>query len=346
MVASPAWASHDALLPRSDGRMGPGAALALLAHAGLIGALALGLNWRLPQPTVVASVELWSAVPQAAAPAPLPAAALPPPAPVVVLPPPVPARPTTPSPPGPAARAAVQAAEREAEQAADRDAAIVVEQAKQRRLVRQAEAARKTQEAAEQAREAQAAAKAVAKLEAKAQAKADAAQAKLDAKARDDKRKLDLTNQAALRERREKEAKEAKAAETKAQDAQLALQREANLKRMLGQAGATGAAGAANASTGTAARDAAPSQAYAGRIRAYIKPNIVLTAEVSGNPVTEVEVKLAPDGSVISRRISKPSSSPAWDSTVLRAIDRTATLPRDADGRVPPVMLLVFPRQE
>ena len=72
----------------------------------------------------------------------------------------------------------------------------------------------------------------------------------------------------------------------------------------------------------------------------------MLTAEVSGNPIAEVEVKLAPDGGVISRRITKPSTSPAWDATVLRAIDRTATLPRDIDGRVPAVMLMVFPRQE
>jgi hypothetical protein len=31
---------------------------------------------------------------------------------------------------------------------------------------------------------------------------------------------------------------------------------------------------------------------------------------------------------------------------VLRAIDRTATLPRDIDGRIPPTMILVFPRRE
>ena len=337
-MASPAWASHDALLPRRDARIGQGAALAVLAHAGLIGALALGLNWRLPRPDVVVSAELWSAVPQVAAPTPTPA----------------PERPAAPPPPSPAARAAAQAAEREAkhaaereaEHAAEREAAIAVEQAKQRRLARQAELARKTQDAAEQARQAQAQANA----DAKAQAKADAAaQVKRDAKARDDKRKQDQASQAALREREAKAAKEdkeAKAAEAKAQDAVLAQQREANLKRMLGQAGASGAAAVANATSGTAARDAAPSQAYAGRIRAYIKPNIVLTADVSGNPITEVEVKLAPDGSVISRRISKPSASPAWDTTVLRAIDRTGTLPRDTDGRVPPVMTLVFPRQE
>ena len=58
------------LLPRHDSRLGLGAALALLAHGGLIGALALGLNWRLPVPDSVMSAELWSAVPQQAAPAP------------------------------------------------------------------------------------------------------------------------------------------------------------------------------------------------------------------------------------------------------------------------------------
>ena len=117
---------------------------------------------------------------------------------------------------------------------------------------------------------------------------------------------------------------------------------------MLGQAGATGAGASAstNHATGNAARDAAPSAGYAGRIKARIKPNIVLPAEVSGNPIAEVEVKIAPDGSITGRRVSKSSGNPVWDETVLRAIDRTATLPRDTDGRVPPTMILVFPRRE
>ena len=125
------------------------------------------------------------------------------------------------------------------------------------------------------------------------------------------------------------------------QEANTAKQREENLKRMLGQAGATGAANA----TGNAARDAAPSAAYAGRIKARIKPNIVLTQEVLGNPIAEVEVRCAPDGSIVGRRIVKTSGNPVWDDTVLRAIDRTAKLPLD-NGQILPSMLLVFPRQE
>jgi colicin import membrane protein len=51
-------------------------------------------------------------------------------------------------------------------------------------------------------------------------------------------------------------------------------------------------------------------------------------------------VKVAPDGTITGRRLTKSSGNPAWDEAVLRAIDRTGTLPRDIDGRVPPSMLL------
>jgi colicin import membrane protein len=97
---------------------------------------------------------------------------------------------------------------------------------------------------------------------------------------------------------------------------------------------------------GSAARDAAPTAGYAGRIRAAVKANILLPVELTGNPVAEVEVKCAPDGSVISHRISKSSGNPVWDETVRRAIDKTRVLPRDIDGRIPATMILVFPRQE
>ena len=304
--------AQDALRPHADSRLGLGAVLALLAHGGLVGALALGLNWRLPQAPVAASAELWAAVPQAAAPAPPPAPA---PAPV-----PAPKPQPTPVPPGPSA--------------AEREAAIALEKALTRKQELDAQAARLAREAAERERQRLADDKAQSRQR-ELQARADKAE-----KAAEDKR------QKAAAEQREKARLEA---EAKAQDAVLAKQREENLKRMLGQAGATGNAAGNTGNTGNsgnAARDAAPSAAYAGKIKAFIKPNIRLPVEVTGNPVTEVEVKLAPDGTVISRRVVKPSGNASWDNTVLRAIDITATLPRDVDGRVPPTMLLVFPRQE
>ena len=292
----PAALERDALLPRADARLGLGALLALLAHGGLVGALALGLNWRLPQPDVLASAELWAAVPQVAAPAPTPA---PTPAP------PPPERRPEPAPPKPVPPKPVEA---------DRDAEIALEKAAKRKKEQQA-----AREAAEREKRAQ-------------------EKALLLKKAAEDKRLADekiAQRQAALEDQR-KQAKEAAL-----QDANTAKQREENLKRMLGQAGATGAANA----TGNAARDASPSAAYAGRIKARIKPNIVLTQEVVGNPIAEVEVRCAPDGSIVGRRIVKTSGNPVWDDTVLRAIDRTAKLPLD-NGQILPTMILVFPRQE
>ncbi len=294
----PAALERDALLPRADARLGLGALLALLAHGGLVGALALGLNWRLPQPDVLASAELWAAVPQVAAP---------PPAPTPAPTPPQPERRPEPAPPKPVPPKPVEA---------DRDAEIALEKAAKRKKEQQA-----AREAAEREKRAQ-------------------EKALLLKKAAEDKRLADekiaqRQRQAALEDQR-KQAQEAAL-----QDANTAKLREENLKRMLGQAGATGAANA----TGNAARDAAPSAAYAGRIKARIKPNIVLTQEVVGNPIAEVEVRCAPDGSIVGRRIIKTSGNPVWDDTVLRAIDRTAKLPLD-NGQILPTMILVFPRQE
>ena len=153
-----------------------------------------------------------------------------------------------------------------------------------------------------------------------------------DAKAKADAQQRE---QQAKREQQEQRDKQAAA---QAEEQRLAKQREDNLKRMLGQAGATGAPG----STGTALKDAAPSASYAGKLIARIKPNILLTDPVSGNPSADVEVRASPTGSILSRRLVKPSGNKDWDDAVLRAIDRTAELPRDTDGRVPPVLVISF----
>lgn len=304
--------------PPSTERYGIGATLALLAHAALVAGLALGLQWRIQSPPVF-SAELWAAVPQAAAPAAAPAPApapTPTPAPAAPKPtPPAPRRETAPPAPAPLPRVADIAAERA--------------RAEQRRA-QEAEAARRArQEAAErdQALRAQKAAEAKAREAAEQKARAAA-----QAKAAEEKRQAELTK--------------AKAAQEEAK--LIAKAREANLKRMLAQAGSADATGTAAGSTPAArsAKDAGPSAEFAGRIKARIKPNIKLLTEVPGNPVAEVEVRSAPDGTIIARRIVKPSGNAVWDDTVLRAIDSTRMLPRDTDGRIPALMILVFPRQE
>jgi len=128
-----------------------------------------------------------------------------------------------------------------------------------------------------------------------------------------------------------------KAAEADA--ARLAVQREANLKRILGQAGASGDA----AATGNAQQDAAPSASYQGRIRARIKPNVSFPDTVAGNPAVEIEVRLTPEGRIISpSRVVKSSGVKEWDDAVLRAIGKTEVLPKDESGRVPASMIIVY----
>jgi colicin import membrane protein len=135
----------------------------------------------------------------------------------------------------------------------------------------------------------------------------------------------------------EDKAKLAKAdADKKKAEEQLNAQREANIKRILGDANATGN------SAGTAARTAGPSAAYAGRIKARIKPNILLTDTVDGNPLAEVEVRCSPDGTIISSKLIKSSGVKEWDDAVLRAIEKTEILPRDTDGTMPSPMVIAF----
>ncbi len=124
------------------------------------------------------------------------------------------------------------------------------------------------------------------------------------------------------------------AAEAKRTEAQRAL----NLKRMTGMAGATGDANAG----GQALISSGPSAGYAGRIKGRIKPNIVYTDDVVGNPKTEVEVRTAPDGTIIGRRILKASGVRSWDESVLKAIDKTEVLPKDENGRVPALLIIEF----
>ncbi len=139
-------------------------------------------------------------------------------------------------------------------------------------------------------------------------------------------------------ERRKREKAEAVAREKaeKEEERRLAQQREENLRRMLGQAG--GGTGG----SGTAAREAAPSAAYAGRIVAAVRKNITFTGAAATEATTEVEVRTAPGGTILSARIVKASGHKDWDEAVMRGLDKTGKLPTDTDGRVPAVLLLVF----
>jgi colicin import membrane protein len=144
--------------------------------------------------------------------------------------------------------------------------------------------------------------------------------------------------EAAKREQKDELERKKKAEQERKADEALVEARERNIKRILGQAEATGGA----ESKGTAAQSKGPSDSYGGRVKARVKPNIVFADAIDGNPVAEVEVRCAPDGTIVSRKLVKSSGVKGWDEAVLRAIDKTEILPRDIDGRVPSSLTLVF----
>lgn len=246
--------------------------LALLIHGLLLAALTWGVNWRRSDTSLSVEAELWSSVPQQAAPK---------------LVEPVPEPVPEPAPPPP-----------KVEEPRQSEADIALAREKERQAKEKLEQARLERE--KLAHE---------KLE-------------REKKLAEEKKKKEL-------EARRKEEAEAK---------QREKDRQENLKRMAGLAGATGAPNA----TGTAQKSSGISSSYAGRIRARIKPNIVFPDEIATNPSAEVEVRTSPDGTIVGRKLIKSSGVPNWDEAVLKAIDKTDTLPRNEEGQVPSPMTIVF----
>ncbi|HVZ46855.1 MAG TPA: energy transducer TonB [Ramlibacter sp.] len=260
--------------------------LALLAHALLLVALTWGLRWQREAQDVSAEAELWSAVPQQAAPK-------------EIAPPPPPPQP-------------VQKVEPKPEPPKPREPDINLERDKQKRI-----------EALKRARD----------EELREQRERERAQA---LKREQEQQRLAEERRQKLEEEREKERE--KKRKEKLQEERLAKLRDENLKRLQGMAGGT----ATTPSPGAAARSSGPSSSWGSRVRARVKPNIVFADDVRGNPTAEVEVRLAPDGTIVGKRLVKSSGVGAWDDAVLRALDKTEVLPRDTDGRVPSPVILEF----
>ena len=297
--------------------------LLMMVGALVVLFVALGLvtRWTTQEQVVTAEAELWSALPQQAAPR-------------LVEPEPAPQpepEPAKPEPPKPAPRPAPQP-EPEVQK---RDAEIALKKQKEEEKKKALE-----KEKAEKLRKE--------KLE---KEKAEKEKAEKEKKLKEQKLKEEKAKEEKAREDKEREKKKAEdkkkaeadkrqkeAAEAKADAARADAMRKENLKRMQGLAGASGGEN----STGTALKSSGPSASYAGRLVARIKPNITYPGDVVGNPRAEIEVKVGADGTITSRRIVQSSGNKAWDDAVLRAIDKTEVLPRDTDGRVPPVIVLGF----
>ncbi len=317
-------AHRIAFQPPKPGGTGRSVALALLAHGLLMLALTWGIHWNSEPNNLSVSAELWSALPQEAAPPlqepepqdPPPTPAPPPPEPVRVKAEP---KPTPPAPP----KAAVQPDRADADIALQKEKAVREKKEREDKLLKDKE------------------------LKAKAE-KLKAEKLKEQQEREDKEReKKKLAEKANAEEKAKQQAEDKKRAEAQAKkdaqakaeaDKRSEAQRQENIRRMQGMAGATGSEDA----KGTALKSSGPSASYAGRIRARIKPNITFNDDVDGNPKAEVEVRVAPDGTILSRKLTQASGNKAWDDAVLKAIDKTETLPRDTDGRVPSVMVISF----
>ena len=297
---------HLELAPPPAQGLGRSLSLALVVHLLLLIALTWGIQWQNMDNTPAVEAELWSALPKAAAPPPPPPAPEPTPEP----PPPPPAPKVKPTPPAPSRDADIAIAK---QKKAEQEKKLEQEQLKLKKQIEQKE----KEKAQEQQRQRE--------------------KEKLAQEQRD-KKELALKEQKE-KDRKDKERKEQEAKRAAQDERKLQAMRDDNLRRMAGMAGATGSPNA----TGDALRASGPSPSYGGRIIARVKPNIVFNPDdVNGNPVAEVEVRTAPDGKIMSRKLIKSSGNKAWDEAVIKALDKTDTLPRDTDGTIPTMMVLGF----
>jgi colicin import membrane protein len=291
--------------------------LAILAHVVLLAVLSTGVQWKRDAVQETFEAELWASVPVQAAPPAPELEPVPEPQPPEPKPEPKPLPKPVPPPPDTSK--------------AEADIALLKEKAKAKQLKEKKLALEK----------AELEKKKLAELEQQKLAKLE-----LDKKDKLDKQKKELA---------EKQKKELADKLTKARDdaqrkqdlkdaQQIEDQRQKTLKRMAGLAGAGG--NGAPGSTSTALEAKSLSNSYVGRIRSYIKRFHTYTETVSGNPSTEIEVRLASDGSILSRKITKSSGTKSWDEAALSAIDKAEKLPLDENGRAPSPMTIIWSAQE
>ncbi len=313
MTATPAYLEFAPPPPPGTGRS---LGLALLVHLLLMVALTAGIQWNQDNSLSV-EAELWAAVPMAVAPKLVEAEPPPPPPP----PPPAPKEMVKP-PPEPTSNV-------------DADIALAkrkkqLEEDKKKQEVLEAERLKKEQLKKEEEKKAKLKEKEQKEIKDKALKEKELKEKEKKEKERKEK---ELKDKEAKKLQEQKDAKPSPADVKK-----LEAMRQENMKRIAGMAGATGDENA----TGTAQRSAGPSDSYGGRIRGRIKPNITFTEDIASNAPAEVEVRCAPDGTIVGKKLIKSSGNAAWDNAVLKAIDKTEILPRDIDGRIHSPLVISF----
>ena len=127
--------------------------------------------------------------------------------------------------------------------------------------------------------------------------------------------------------------KAAAPAETKANAAAEKVRAD-QLARLRAAAGAEGGSGGTSGSGVGGGGNAPPG--WTDKVVKKVKPLIVFNPEsISGNPAAVVKVNLAPDGAILSTELVTSSGNAGWDRTVLLALTRAESLPKDDNGKIP-----------
>ena len=149
---------------------------------------------------------------------------------------------------------------------------------------------------------------------AEAERKAEAEKKAREAKEAEDKRKLEEKRAAEAKERQQREMAAMRAqAEREAQQLRAQAEREAQVR--------------AQQAADAAARSKAEAD-WIRRIQAKVKGNVIVPADLPGNPEAIFEVVQLPTGEIIDTKLVKSSGSRAYDDAVQRAILKSSPLPR------------------
>jgi colicin import membrane protein len=110
--------------------------------------------------------------------------------------------------------------------------------------------------------------------------------------------------------------------------------REANIASLRGLAANDGGTGGSVGSGVGGGGNAPPG--WSDKVIKKVRANITFNADsFKGNKQTIIQVKLAPDGAILTRVMTSSSGDSAWDQAVLSAIDATQSLPKDDNGQFP-----------
>ena len=117
-------------------------------------------------------------------------------------------------------------------------------------------------------------------------------------------------------------------------NAEADKRREANIASLRGLAAKDGGTGGSVGSGVGGGGNAPPG--WSDKVIKKVRANITFNADsFKGNKQTIVQVKLAPDGAILTKVMTSSSGDNAWDQAVLSAIDATQSLPKDDNGQFP-----------